>query len=87
MPGEQLGSEYKGPGPVLHSRGKRTKNKTKPSQTGSNISHVITQESIMTLYMNLLIATYTTRSNLYLEDCYVDDKYIFLIFFFFFFLS
>lgn len=73
MPGEQLGSEYKGPGPVLYSRGKRTKNKTKPRQIGSNLSHVITQDSIMTVYRNLLIAKIELEA-IYLEDCCVDDK-------------
>lgn len=67
-------------GPVLYSRGKRTKNKTKPSQTGSNLSHVITQDSIMIIYRNLLIAIIIEQEAIYLEDCCVGDKYTFLIF-------
>lgn len=75
MPGEQLGSEYKGPGPVLYSRGKRTEqNKTK-SDWVKVTSHVIT--FLLWLYIGVYL--YTEQEAICLEDCCIGEKCIFLI--------
>lgn len=55
MPGEQPGSEYKGPGPVLYSgKGGGNKNKTKSSQTGLNAYPTKSPRSLITLSRNYL---------------------------------
>ena len=77
MPGEQRGSEYKGPGPVLYSRGK--KNRTKQNQVRLDQSYISCNYlSTMVIYSNLLI--YIEQEAICLEDCCIGDKYIFLIF-------
>lgn len=66
MPGEQPGSEYKGPGPVLYSRGGEgeTKNKTKSSQTGLDVYPTKSPRSLIATSRNLLIAVCCTRCKL-----------------------
>ena len=75
MPGEQLGSEYKGPGPVLYSRGK--KNRTKQNQVRRGQSYISFNTFLLWLYIGVYL--YTEQEAICLEDCCIGDKYIFLI--------